>query len=352
MGNRLYSKFHHAIRLGHVHTVKQFVLNDGLSFNYMFPDGSFPLHIAAELGDEVLVKLMLSLKASPDLKNRHGQTALMNGIVHKKVVEALVNANAKVNLADDQRRTALHLCASHINADSVAIMNTLISAGARVNQVDKWGRTPLHVVLLNTSSISDDENRSTVVQMLKLLLRSKANVNACDHHKHTPLFLAVNSNNETMVSMLLNHGAHPDRVSRHCITPLFLAVMKGYTAICNILIQYNVDVYAYSYTTGKTSFRMAAEKGYIDICKSLWEAGYDVSDEYGDRPTTISVSALKCKAVSDWLISVISKPFSLKHLCRIRIRGCFGYNIQERVKRLKFPTLLKDYILLRHLIND
>lgn len=72
------------------------VLNEGLSVNHMFADGTFPLHVAAERGDLEMTKFLLSMRASPDLKTRHGQTPLMLGISYIDIVRQLINYGCKV----------------------------------------------------------------------------------------------------------------------------------------------------------------------------------------------------------------------------------------------------------------
>ena len=83
-------QFYHVLRKRNTPGVKHLVLNEGVSVNHMFADGSYPVHIAAERADVENLRFLLSMRACPDMKNRHGQTALMLGIDFVDVVLALV----------------------------------------------------------------------------------------------------------------------------------------------------------------------------------------------------------------------------------------------------------------------
>ena len=95
-GDKRSMQFYYALHKRHIQKVKHMVLNEGVSVNFMFADGTFPIHVAAERGDVEIVKFLLSMKASPDLKTRHGQTALMLGITFIDVVRQLINYGCKV----------------------------------------------------------------------------------------------------------------------------------------------------------------------------------------------------------------------------------------------------------------
>ena len=82
-------QLYYAVVHGNLKRIKHLVYNEGVSVNHVFMDGSFPLHVAAERGFVEIVTFLLSMKASTDMKNQHGQTPLMLGIGYPPIVKVL-----------------------------------------------------------------------------------------------------------------------------------------------------------------------------------------------------------------------------------------------------------------------
>ena len=344
MGDRHSMQLYHALHRGNHPRVRHQVLNEGTNVNHMFADGTFPVHIAAEAGDLLNLNFLLSLRASPDMKNRHGQTALMLGIMHPEIVGTLVEHGCRVNLTDSQRRSALHLsCARGV----VQVVSRLLLAGARVNCQDRWSRTPLHIALLNISHQQAEMRK--FVQVVQLLLKHKAGVNDHDKHRNTPLFLAVNCNNVEITEMMIQRGANLDTYSRHHLTPLMLASMKGYVDIAQLLISHNCKVNARNPETDKTSFAMAVGRGHFDIAQLLVEAGCKFYREQWllQRQMPKNVDA----EMEEWLLTLCGTVPSLKAMCRNIIRKMLGKKILVYINMLQYPIVLKKYILLQDVTN-
>ena len=339
MYNNLYSALHKR----NFKRVRHFVLNEGISVNHQFPDGSFPLHIAAEKGDLGIAKFLLSLRASPDFRNQHGQTALILGICDLEVVEQLIRCNCKVNLTDAQKRTALHLAGSKGLGE---VVECLINAGARVNAEDKWGRTPLHMTLLNIT-----HNRAITkgfIHVIRLLLSHGADVNRADRNRSTPLFLAAAAGNHgtQICRLLVSYGAKLDKPSRHNLTPFLLATMKGYEKVSKLLIEYNCDVDIKSSINGKSSLYIAIVRGYPKIARWIVASGFKLHQDAWLFSRTSALSVPKDNETKAWLLALQSLPQPLTHMCRSCIRRSVGCDIKEKVNRLKYPDVLKQYILL------
>ena len=343
MSGRAYGHFFAALHKGQSTHVRKFIMNDGMGVNHQFADGSSPLHIAAERQDIKTLKLLLQLKACPDFKNQHGQTALMLGILCPDVVQALICYNCKINTTDGQRRTALHLAGAKGMSDVVAM---LLKAKAKVNAVDKWGRTSLHITLLNISHNQTVDERYK--QVVDLLLSHGSDVNRRDCHYSTPLFLTVANGDHCVeiVQMLISYGAHPDFTSRHKLTPLMLATMKGYDHMCRLLLHKNCDVNTNISVTGKSCFFTAIQKGFVSIAKLLVYSGCQLQKEswmYTGSLRTVTSKAL----MLEFLEELREQPLSLKQLCRTILRVALGHGIHEKLHRLDYPITLKYYILLK-----
>lgn len=347
--DRMYSKYFTALHRKELNIVRDLVMKEGCLVNYQFGDSSFPIHIAAEKDYLDVLKFLIAANASVDFKNRHGQTALLLGISHRRIVQALIIAGAQVNLSDPHGRTALHLACAIGQIDTVT---DLIEAGARVDAHDKWGRTPLHVTLLN---ITHNQSIAHIyIQVITVLLQKGCNVNQGDRQSSTPLFLAVAVGDSSLdiVKMLIAHGAYPDLPSRHKLTPLMLSVMKGYVKHCMLLLSHNCNVNWRITATKNSCLRTAVKKGYVNIARLIIAAGCDLTrEEWLYQPWDYTIMS-QSEMTLAWLRELQSTPQSLKHLSRSRIRETHGIHLRKYVEQIHYPAILKKYILLEDVIPE
>ena len=91
-----------------------------------------------------IVKLLLKFGANPRKKNRRQESALALACMQENVeiCERLIIAKADINELDIRKRTPLLKTARH-NSQSL-IMEMLLKAGARYDIADEEGNTPLH----------------------------------------------------------------------------------------------------------------------------------------------------------------------------------------------------------------
>jgi len=98
----------------------------------------------------------------------------------------------------------------------------------------RW--SALHFAVGHTSSNG--------VEILKLVLASKADVNARAEYRETPLHFAAQSGNTVALKLLIEHGADVNAERRDRKTPLHLAASNGDIAVVKILIEKKADVNA------------------------------------------------------------------------------------------------------------
>ena len=267
-----------------------------------------------------------------------------------EIVQALVSAGCRVDLCDSQKRTALHMAAGKA---LVEVMEILLSAGPRVNSQDAWGRTPLHVTLLNLShQRTSAAGQRNYYEAVKLLLAAGANPNQGDKKHATPLFLTVVAGDHCteIFELLVAKGAHPDFVSKHKLTPLQLGVMKGHQVMCRLLIEYNVNVNAPNPVTHRSGLYQAVNKGFLQTAKYIVEGGADLWRESWLYNGSYSKFVQPDTEMAAWLKQLTEQPQSLKHLCRTRIRKNVGVDIENKIGKMQYPELLKQYILLKDVL--
>lgn len=112
---------------------------------------STALHLAADEGNMECVKLLLAKGADATLKNHRGFTALHLAARTSSldcVRELLENGNANPNAEDFDQRTPLHAAVGKFDS-AFNILELLISKGANVNHKDVYGFTALHLAALD-----------------------------------------------------------------------------------------------------------------------------------------------------------------------------------------------------------
>ena len=145
---------------------------------------------------------------------------------HSKMVSALIEAGADVNLEGSYRATALHYATHTDSDDQIAIVNHLIRAGAEVDAVDLDGMTPLHCAAMH--------DRYDVAQ---ILIDSGADINATDDAEDTPLHLAVCYDKPNTVDVLIKSGVQLNMKNSQGKTALEFAKWRGYAEVSELLIR-------------------------------------------------------------------------------------------------------------------
>ena len=107
------------------------------------PDDMPPLHVAAQMGHEDVVKLLLDYGAQNKAEIRQGKTPLHCAAEcgHNKVVQVLIEGGADPNMADNDGRTPLHYAAYQGKRQVVRL---LLDFGADPQIEDKDGNTPIN----------------------------------------------------------------------------------------------------------------------------------------------------------------------------------------------------------------
>lgn len=79
------------------------------------------------------------------------------------------------------------------------------------------------------------------VPVIRLLLASKANLEAKDHQECTPLHLACKKGSYESIAVLLAYGANIYAVDERQWTPLHYAAYNGHPNVCKQLLSFSAD---------------------------------------------------------------------------------------------------------------
>lgn len=197
------SLLHCAVRANATECIKLFI-SEGADVNSLKPNGTNPIHLAADLA------LTESLKALLDAPN--------------------ADPNIRICMREKES-TALHLAADEGNVDCI---NLLLAKGADAKLKNHRGFTALHLAA-RTSSLECVES---------LLSNGNANPNAEDFDKRTPLHAAVGKLDSSIqiIETLIMWGGNVNHQDIFGFTALHLAAQDGQSQCVDMLIFYGADV--------------------------------------------------------------------------------------------------------------
>jgi ankyrin repeat protein len=227
-----------AVKRGQVDAARA-LIKQGVSVNAPQPDGTTPLHWAAEHNNLAMVSLLTGAKADPNMANDFGVTPLSL---------ACRNGNA-------------------------AIVGVLLRAGANPNTALKTGETPLMTAA-----------RTGVVDVIKVLVEGGADVKAKEPEAgQTALMWAAAEGHAEVVRLLIEHGADVHTGSRRGFTPLLFAARNGDVATTRVLLAAGVDVNEPA-RDGTTALLIATIRSHVDYARFLLDLGADPNKGPGFTP--------------------------------------------------------------------
>jgi len=150
------------------------------------------------------IKLSELIKSAPEEVNKpivKGGSFLLHLAVacnQYECAKVLVEeGKAKVHLSDKDFRTALHVAASLGNLE---LVNLLVKAGANVNALDKDNATPLFLC-------GECNEPGIGANVVEYLAKNGANVDAANSSGRTPLMMAAKAKNFAILVKLVKLGA-------------------------------------------------------------------------------------------------------------------------------------------------
>ena len=201
---KLLSDFFQALAEGDIIKVGH-LIDLGVDPNSQAHFGTSALASAVQCNNLSLVQLLLGRNARCDIIDNFGSTPLhyaQSDTVDTEISKLLIPAAVNVNFRNNDGETPLHLAAGEGNANKVDL---LLKAGASVSLVARQG-TALHYSMHPLDQPYDNLSvAEKCLQVVELLLKYKANVNAKDRDGKTPMDYAVTS--KDVVCYLISNGA-------------------------------------------------------------------------------------------------------------------------------------------------
>lgn len=255
--------------------------------------------LAAVLSDLRLLRAVIA--AGVDLNLAHGGLTPLLAAVRDSyhgrpdAVQMLLTNGADPRPADEDGQTALHAAARSVDPGIAAL---LLDAGAQIDALDARGVSALGVAaglgnldvarylierraafeprggapaLLLAASREDDDPA-----MLQLLLRHRAQIDACDRLGRSALHAACLMNHARIAAALLKAGARVDLADAQGVTPLLEAARSGSLACVELLAAHGADPAACDHA-GRNALAIACQATACDTAtvKALLDLGVD-----------------------------------------------------------------------------
>ena len=203
-----------------------------------------------------------------------------------RIIARYAHEKIDVNAADEQRGldpggTALHYACDKGHLE-VAI--ALIRNGADINARRYFGDTVLMAACAARRGTHGAQRPD--LDTARLILKAGADVNL-----GSPLFQAAYCNHVDVVRLLLEFRAEVDRRGRYGKTPLMAAASEGHDEVVRVLLDAGADVNA-SEENGKGALYYASDEGHTSTAQLLLDRGADVSARNGKDPFRPVLSAI------------------------------------------------------------
>jgi len=189
---------------GNIEVCKKMMMMKGVDINYHFDCDCYnlyndcynrmtPLQIASENGHVQIVELLVKEGANVNLMEDSvwSSSALKRAAEkgHKAIVKVLIDAGADLNLTDYVEQTASMSAAW---TGQTEVLNILLEAGADIS----GSRNPLFIAA-----------RRGHKEITQMLINAGADVTARDSRGHTPLTIALSSQQFQVAQTLMGHKA-------------------------------------------------------------------------------------------------------------------------------------------------
>ena len=267
------SELHWCKRGNDVEKAVELVLNDGLDINTPALCNRTPLLWASLSSSGEFIETLIDLGANVNAQRTDDKEApltLSSGWNKFMAVYLLLDHGADANIASADGNSPLHTAVSKGFFD---ITKLLVEKGSYVNLQNKEGRTPLFLSVKNKHE-----------QLIKLLIENEADVRIGYKENSTERFYLVRGKNRgraawhyiageqvnepEIIDLLVKSGANVNAQDAEGFTPLHMAAIHGNLKIVKKLVDLDADVNIVA-TDGKNAAELAHLNEELEIKEYL-----------------------------------------------------------------------------------
>eukprot|EP00794_Sanderia_malayensis_P017414 gene17414-19157_t len=245
-------------------------------------------HDAVIVGNNIILKALLSNKCHPNAKDNKGHSMAhwlaAYGVLN--CIECLLEYESLLDEEDNHGATPLHYACQKDDKNELTnarlqIIQVLLDNNARIATADKEGRKPIHWA-----------SSSGNVSAVELLLKYHVDINSITlQEKMSPLHLASYQGMLNMVSFLVNQKDILINLRDHAeCTPLFYACTSGHVSVAEILLKVGADANLTD-NNGESPCHNAATIGSIKCLELLLSANADLSCKNNNKDTPMHEAA-------------------------------------------------------------
>jgi len=235
-------------------------------------DDSSAMHWAALFGQTEILRLLIANKQPIDSKNKRGETPLMHAALggYLDACEILLKAGANPNTKNGEGRNAMQ-CAW--KAEIVKLLS------AHMKQLDSKqmaSASPVETAAVEEEPISDFHTAITIgdiESVEKYISQNKKLANTKDLDE-IPLILAAKAGHLKICEILIKDGADPLAKDWKGRNAMHWAVSENNIEIVRLLSVHKQLIDSKN-NAGETPLSSAAQRGYLEVCKLLLNAGAD-----------------------------------------------------------------------------
>ncbi|XP_055853420.1 ankyrin-1-like [Episyrphus balteatus] len=310
---------HNAIKMGNTKIIQD-LIKHGLDLTCSKAENSTVLHIAIKNKQFEVAKLLLTNGADVNATDESEKPPIYYSTYNSDVnmTKLLLSHGANVQKRPELLRIATNkLCKE--------IIEILLEKQVDIDATDKFGRTALHMTasqeyegFCDFLNIDDTppEVIKTKAEIAKILLINGANVNAkTTKNRLTALHIACVKQFINVVEVLLEFQADVDCVAKG-FTPLHIAAEKGNSTIIEMLVKHNMNIVNSKQENGDTALHIAAKKGHQNALEILLKNGADVNLKNNKHETALHLAA---KGSKNEIVSIL-----LDHMSPIDSKNIYG----------------------------
>jgi ankyrin repeat protein len=201
---------------------------------------------------------------------------------HRKLLEFMLNCGTEVNAVPEVpenlqgKSSLLHIASL---CCQVEVVRLLVERKADINIRNDRNDTALHLAAFSSS-----------VEIINILLDKGMSIDLRNRDDCTPLHFSAVCGNLEATKTLVEKGAALNDTSQYGITPLILAAKHGELQVFRYLTEMGADINIRD-TQSNTALHYAAYSGSVEIIKILLEKGMYVDLTNGDDSTPLHFSA-------------------------------------------------------------
>tara|TARA_B100001113_G_scaffold308361_1_gene270491 strand:- start:2939 stop:6778 length:3840 start_codon:yes stop_codon:yes gene_type:complete len=227
----------------------------------------------------------------------HEDVLGVQGLGQEKL-DTLIENGANVNVRGTNETTPLH---NAVKADYIYGIHVLCNNGANVNARDNRGNLPIHY-----TSYGNGKSAS-------ILIENGANVNVNNNNLSTPVYIAIDFENDKVVDVLLKNGANISKKNFDGLNALMFSVTKDFQDrnaginILRMLLEHpDTDINELEVIDtsagheGYTLLYMAVSHNYVDKVRLLVDMGAKVNPERGN----LGITPLR-KAINEGFVDIV-----------------------------------------------